>query len=419
MCRSCGILWENFMAKKFMSFLGTGKYEVCSYTLCNNKSGKVKFVQDALIDFCCQSYTADDSICIFLTKEAREKHWQELEQILAAKNLPCQIKGININDSKSNADIWTLFNTLYESIDEKDEIIFDLTHSFRYLPMLFFSVLNYAQYLKKIDVKGIYYGAWEARAEDNDEAPVFDMLPSYELMKWASAADAFTNYGAADKIVDLVKSKNDQDSLKLAKNINEISEAINCSRGYEIVAGDIFRETKEQIEMLNTGKIEAFKPILKTVTDQISVFESLSAKNFIPAVEWCIERNMVAQGVTILQEGILTYLLEYTNLDYTNKDMRMDLGNMLSYFKPLAQNDRLKKNSKNIATLQYIESLELTYQLKPIYSNLANKLRNDVNHGGFGGKTNKKGNFRTTSIKTIKNRLNSYFIKVKNILAAY
>lgn len=402
-----------------MSFLGTGKYEMCSYTLCDNKSGKVNFVQDALIDFCCQSYTADDSICIFLTKEAREKHWQELKQILDAKNLPCKIKDIDINDSKSEADVWTLFNTLYESIDEKDEIIFDLTHSFRYLPMLFFSVLNYAQYLKKIEVKGIYYGAWDARAENNDGVPVFNMLPSYELMKWAAAADAFTNYGAADKIVDLVKDKQDKVSLRLAKNINKISETMNCSRGYEIVTGNIFRDTIEQIEILNTDKIEPFKPILKTVTNQLAVFESASAKNFIPAVEWYIEHNMLPQSVTMLQEGILTYIMGYAGLDYTDRDMRSDISSMLSYRKTLAENKKLQRDSRNISVLENIEKMELSVKLKPIYSDLANNLRNDVNHGGFTGKINKNGDFVPIEIKTIKDRLNSYFIKVKNILAEY
>lgn len=408
------------MAKKFMSFLGTGKYEMCSYTLRDKKSGNVKFIQDALIDFCCQSYTSEDSICIFLTKEAREKHWKELDQILVAKNLPCQIKDIDINDSKNEADVWALFNTLYESMNEKDEITFDLTHSFRYLPMLFFSVLNYAQYLKHIKVEGVYYGAYEiVKDAEIKEAPVFDMLPSYELMKWASAADAFTNYGAADKIVDLVKSKQDKDSLKLAKNINKISETMNCSRGYEIVTGKIFRDTIAQIEILNTDKIEPFKPILNTVTNQLAVFESASAKNFIPAVEWYIEHNMLPQSVTMLQEGILTYLMEYAGLDYTDRDMRSDIGNMLSYFKPLAENKKLQRDSRNISVLEDIEKMELTSQLKPIYGDLANNLRNDVSHGGFTGKINKNGDFVPIEIKTIKDRLNSYFTKVKNILAAY
>jgi len=43
-----------------------------------------------------------------------------------------------------------IFRTIFDEIDENDEIIFDVTHSFRYLPMLVFIVINYARVVKKM-----------------------------------------------------------------------------------------------------------------------------------------------------------------------------------------------------------------------------------------------------------------------------
>ena len=186
------------MARKFISFLGTGNYQPCKYRLNDALSSEVTFIQEALADKLCRDYSAEDSICIFVTKEAKKKYWQALYNQLSGLNLSCKIIPTDIADSKTQADIWNLFQTLYDAIDEGDSIIFDLTHSFRYLPMLFFSILNYAQYLKHISVEGIYYGAYEARTDA--AAPVFDMLDAYTVMQWANAADAFTSYGIADKL---------------------------------------------------------------------------------------------------------------------------------------------------------------------------------------------------------------------------
>jgi hypothetical protein len=44
------------MPKKFISFLGTGNYQPCMYTLNNRKSKSVYFIQEALIDFVCNDF---------------------------------------------------------------------------------------------------------------------------------------------------------------------------------------------------------------------------------------------------------------------------------------------------------------------------------------------------------------------------
>ena len=67
-------------------------------------------------------------------------------------NLPVDEENIipvNIPDGLKQNEIWEIFDKIVENIDAGDEIYFDMTHSFRFLPMLAITVLNYSRVIKK------------------------------------------------------------------------------------------------------------------------------------------------------------------------------------------------------------------------------------------------------------------------------
>ena len=78
---------------------------------------------------------------------------------------------------------------MLNEIDEGDHIILDITHSFRFFPVLAFIVLSFARITKKCEIKGIFYGAMGSRAGDAGQTaqihiPIFDLTPSVELFDW-------------------------------------------------------------------------------------------------------------------------------------------------------------------------------------------------------------------------------------------
>ena len=86
-------------------------------------------------------------------------------------------------------------------INENDDIVFDITHSFRSIPMLAVTVINYAKIVKKCHLKGVYYGAYEA-AQNNENkkiAPIINLTAFNEILEWTYAADAFMTYGNVGK----------------------------------------------------------------------------------------------------------------------------------------------------------------------------------------------------------------------------
>lgn len=93
--------------KVFISVLGTGFYGACQYKRGKFVSTKTRFIQQATIEYLnvAEEWTSFDRILILLTDGARKYNWD--------KSI------ISLHNVKTN----------------EDELYFDLTHSYRYLPM--------------------------------------------------------------------------------------------------------------------------------------------------------------------------------------------------------------------------------------------------------------------------------------------
>ena len=74
-------------------------------------------------------------------------------------------------------EIWDNFETIYRELQEHDEIYFDITHSFRYLPMLLMILLSYSEFLKKTKVMSVTYGNYEMSKKNDGFAPIMDLMP--------------------------------------------------------------------------------------------------------------------------------------------------------------------------------------------------------------------------------------------------
>ena len=135
------------MANVYISFLGTNDYLPCIYTSGEYKSGIIRFVQEATIERSCSQWGKNDRVLIFSTGEAEKKNWVDdghvdhktkdvlrrkgLYRCLKALDLPPEIEMIPVPEGKSEAEIWDIFNIVFNFIRQDDEVVFDITHAFR------------------------------------------------------------------------------------------------------------------------------------------------------------------------------------------------------------------------------------------------------------------------------------------------
>jgi len=429
------------MGRKFFSFLGTNDYVEVNFFFGTEENivRNCRFVQQALTELFCQEWNEKDKIKIFLTKEAEEKNWKTpniykktgLEKTLLKINLKCKIEKVLIPEGKNEEELWEIFKIFLQNIDEKDKIIFDITHSFRSLPLLVSIVLNYAKFLKNIEVEGIYYGAAEfiGRIDrikttpiEKRDVPIFDLTPFVSLFDWTVGIERFLDTGDASIISKLTttslysflktmgRKKIDEDILKIknfATSLKNFSDNLSTSRALYI-----FSSTKRISESVkNVKQLDIFKflpPILPLIEKVEGKFEQFENTDEITAqfkgVKWALEHNFIQQGFTILREFIISFVCQNCGMDYRKKEAREKVSIILN---KKARPEENKVSSEVKIEPEIEKYLSANKEVIEIWGQVI-QYRNDINHAGYLEGAHKPEDFKE-KLEEFINRI-EYFI---------
>ncbi|MBZ4663986.1 MAG: CRISPR-associated protein family [Caloramator sp.] len=439
------------MARKFLSFLGTGEYTECTYKCPKGAEVKSRFIQTALVEDLCREWTEDDEVIIFLTNASRNKNWEDSERFvevsrdekspeeiiirrnkktfiglkneLQNKNYKVKIVDKSIPEGKNVDEIWEIFNVMMDCINDDDEVIFDITHSFRSIPMLALVVLNYAKVMKDINMLGIYYGAFEARDKDG-VAPVFELKEFDRLLEWSYAINSFVKFGDSRQILDFVNREKKYDEkyrevYNFAKKLNTFTDAINTCKGIVLdnPQKSVYAAYKDMIESLNTIREKQIYPtiseLLKLVEKKSKIFDcNDNLSTGMAFVEWCIQNNLIQQGYTALDETIKTFICVLNDLDDSDKDIREEIA-----AKAMAVYKYKDDESKWIVKEEYKEKVReiLKNTPKEIFkvADAISVSRNDINHFGFTDPDKRK------DVSKLKSELGLKYNELKEVYDEY
>lgn len=431
------------MARKvFISFLGNGFYEPTQYV--ENVDDEestlpLRFIQEATIGKFCKDYTKDDVIYIFTTNGAltnwndgehknfksNSSEWYEgLQTRLKGLNLICHFENIIIPEGKSTDEIWDIFRIVYEKLEDKDELIFDITHGFRSLPMLNMVLINYAKLLKHIHVKGIHYGAFEAKYSKNElwYSPIWNLKDFVQLQEWTNATSDFIDLGNSQRLENLLKNTNllntnlskkktnlIKDQLfQFAKSLKELTAIFSTNRGREIINANVMISLSSQIQEMSeiSETIAPLAPLVELLRRIESItrrYKTDEVFNGIRAVEWCLRCNLIQQGITLLQEFIVTICLHIIGEAYCETNARLTCSALLGKKEDKAFEFNPKFKELQESLIGKIERLESYAKLKLIYQDLNTNHRNDINHAGFREKPKHAEEFRKCLERNLKN----------------
>jgi CRISPR-associated Csx2 family protein len=378
--------------KVFVSVLGMGrggKYDVCKYG--NREDGfecETEFIQEATLRYLTSKGEEwkPDKVVILLTDKAREMTWKDLEPRIRKLGITEDIEGVSIADGKSVSEIWENFTILFDKLQEGDQLFFDLTHGFRYLPMLVLTVGNYARFLKNTVVRSITYGSLEGKDADG-LAPIIDLLPLSDIQDWSFAAGEYVLTGSAERLSALCndiivprlqgKVKPGRE-LFAQKNFSDdlgriVRERRTC-RGLDILRSHSLAKLRQDLSLVKKELIPAYSPIIESVERDIAGFyPEKDVRNLFLSAEWCFQRGLYQQAITQLQEGMVTkYCLDWGLNEIRDREL------VCAAFE-LANNPSIPGEdlSRRIAASMDLETVNLYHGLK--------RLRNDINHCGFRG----------------------------------
>ena len=342
---------------KIISFLGLNAYQVTKYLNPENPNSEfceTKYYQEALAQF-----YEPDSIYIFLTqkvekyspgkfqklgdnsdhyvRQSEEKsNWEQLKEIFQSKyphvNL-IPVKGIP--EQNTVDDIWTIFNKVNECLEEGDEVIFDITHSFRSVPIVALLAVSYFRVVRDVKIKALIYGAFEAKNTNTNETPTFDLLPVIRLFDWLTATDQFLKTGNGRDLASLLRQAvPSEQELRLkpetrpirshleksAKAIESISLALAITRPIEAMeASSNLRSKLEDAIPTFEKRAKPFTFLVDRVIQehgQFSLKNSRSQDTFVTnlwlqlkMINWYLDYDQVVQAVTLAREWIISVLV--------------------------------------------------------------------------------------------------------------
>jgi CRISPR-associated Csx2 family protein len=431
------------MANKLVSFLGTNNYLECIYKLGNKRSPIVKHIQEALVRFLCGGWCSNDEILIFLTDAAKNINWlgqNGLENNLrkACEDMgsePC-VRGIDIPEGKSVEEIWKIFEIVNDQLGEGDRLIFDITHGFRSIPMLGLVLVNYAKVIKSVNLEGIYYGAFEVLgpisevkkiSAENRISPVFDLTEFDRLLDWTIGTEQFISAGSASKISSLIKSdvsrgvfrgklpghqqENWKHISKYGRNLEKLTANISTCRLKEII------DTADELQHIgiNIASDSALTTINSLVSKSRGEFEPFlkddPLETGIAVARWCLNHNMIQQGLTMLQESAISWALSYAECDQSQVYDR-------KYRELVGRASASLKNEVTPSDKECYPKIQKLFRNNEIfrkcYDNLSN-IRNDINHAGIReghASASKLKNILQSSIDTLANVCSKSQVKI-------
>lgn len=292
---------------KAISFLGIQNYKVTTYYM-GDREMTTSFFAEALPVF----YPELERILVFVTPTV-EKH-RNLEVL--KQRLGDKLQPVPIPEGHSEEDLWRIFTTLTEAVAEGEQVVFDITNSFRSLPFLTFLAAAYLRRARNVRVVSVVYGAFEAGGE-NQRSPVFNLTPFVSLLDWLTATDQFIQTGDARRLAGLLNPDGlaRGPAAEAAQALSTVSLAAFLCQPFQLMAEA--KTLDERLRRAEQAMASVPAPYTLLRNRIVATFGSFSAE-FDPQhpeatlaaqkqmIEWYYANNQLIQAMTLAREWLIS-----------------------------------------------------------------------------------------------------------------
>ena len=307
-----------------------------------------------------------------------------------------------IHDDK---DFKNIFKIINETIASYEEVIVDVSHGFRHLPILMIVDLIIQNFQDTQKIKKILF------AKEIQAFKEYEIIDLKEYLELANISFVLTTFEKNYTVASHIKS------VKYSKLLKELNDFSNDLMALNI--GNLLKTSKELIEELDKiddisikTQAETLKLVIQQLTDfknkkRYLVYYQLSKNLF--------EKEYMLLSLALLYESIRMYIKSYIknkHLDLVEdieRQLNHDLYKIGDFFKNLSWRSYSQFLKQNKTKLNIIESdyikLANSYpsRLKQLYSDI-DKKRNNLAHANSNGK-----------FEDIKKSINDLLINYENL----
>jgi CRISPR-associated DxTHG motif protein len=292
--------------RKIITFLG--KYPKETQYEFEGKVYSGKVFAEAL-----RQFVAFDEMLVCITEEARTDAWP----VLAALN-DSRIREVSIHKGETTAELWDMFDTITAQVNERETVIFDITHGLRSLPFLVFLFAAYLKSAKQVTIEAIYYGAFElGDPKLNKPAPVIDMSEFIKMLDWLTATDQFVQTGDARRLAELLNPKGVTSGAAVQSSdiLSRVSLSAFLCQPFQLMSnvGELsssFARAETELAL----QAHPFKLVRRQVEDVFGAFSATGIETDpsgvlraqMRLIEWYVQNNQIMQAMTLAREWLIS-----------------------------------------------------------------------------------------------------------------
>lgn len=346
------------MAKVLISSLGTGRREKGSYAKAkyevNQKTYETTFIADALnrhLDFDkiflvgTRKSIWDEAYMVFggedekyLEEIYEKKELGEVDEVFLEKFKKTTSKGLEpiiVKYGLNDDELWdnfTEFLNISKNIKDGDELYLDITHSFRSLALMSFVMTQFAHTISNKDfkIKGVFYGMFEYKWDNNGITPIVDIKILLEIQQWIKAIDAIKNYSDFNPLVQLLdENKIEKDVQNTFVNLSNTISLANLASIRQFI-----KTASKKIKSIENSD----NKIIKLLASEIVVLVERLNKDKISEFQyelavWFYDNKNYALSYMALGEAVITKTAEIKlpEEDIADKDVREEAKRRIDY----------------------------------------------------------------------------------------
>jgi hypothetical protein len=186
---------------RLIAMLGTGSYRAARYHLAGAPEPWQETRYAPVATAALTGGIAD--AVLLLTDDARDAHWDACRQELQALGIRVSAQAISV--ARDAEGMWQVFERVLTAAERSQDIVVDVTHALRHLPLVLFASLTYITAFGGVRVRGVYYGAYEASTDEG--VPILDLGVLLELANWYHAARTFAETGHARRMAEALRQE--------------------------------------------------------------------------------------------------------------------------------------------------------------------------------------------------------------------
>ncbi len=319
--RSC----DNDSIRILLTFLGDRQYHRIQYYL---KDSPHKVVTSSLAGSAIAHLAGPfDRIIVLMTKQS-------------SKNIPLLADDLDdmrelLYPQEINADFdeSTLLSTIDAIIssvtpEKRIYLTLDITHGYRYLPLIYFSAISYLIMFRDVEIEGILYGQYTGQEKN----PVIDLKPAYTFVQWSQAAHSFVQSGQVNQLAGLLEKRKIEliFSDKSHKSLNYVVKSLKgmsfpLSHALPLEIGHSVRVFLGSLERLKSEALlpPVFTYALDEIIEKISPLSGVEMPRVKSATEltqeeldrelsiayWFLAHDRIGDTLILLREFLVNLVL--------------------------------------------------------------------------------------------------------------